>query len=53
MTKKTYLVISVIAAIAAVIGLVSFIGGIRPVNIGAFVFPLLFAVVMYRQYKKK
>lgn len=53
MKKKTYLIISIIAAVAAVIGLISFIGGIKPVNIGAFVFPLLLAAVMFFQYKKK
>ncbi len=53
MNKKTYRVIAIISLIVAIIGLVSFIGGIRPVNIGAFVFPLLLSVFFFWVYKKK
>ena len=41
MNKKTYKTIAIIALVVSIIGLVSFVGGIKPVNIGAFVFPLL------------
>ena len=35
------------------LGLASFLGGIKPVNIGAFVFPLLLAAAAFIFYKKK
>lgn len=34
-------------------GLTSFLGGIKPANIGAFVFPLLLAAAAFILYKKK
>ena len=52
MTKETYLTIAIIAAVTAVIGLVSFMGGVRPVNIGAFIFPLLIAILAFYKYKR-
>lgn len=51
--KKTYKAVAIIALAIAVIGLVSYIGGIRPVNIGAFVFPLCVSGVFLWLYKKK
>ena len=38
MNKKTYKIIVIVATVIAVIGLISFVGGIQPVNIGAFIF---------------
>lgn len=52
MTKKTYKILTIICLIIALIGLVSFVGGIKPVNIGAFVFPLILAIVTFILYKK-
>ena len=37
----------------SLLGLASFLGGIKPVNIGAFVFPLLLAAAAFIHYKKK
>ena len=37
----------------SLLGLASFLGGIKPVNIGAFVFPLLLAAAACILYKKK
>ena len=37
----------------SLLGLASFLGGIKPVNIGAFVFPLLLAAAAFSLYKKK
>lgn len=53
MKKSTYKTIASIALAISVIGLVSFIGGIKPVNIGAFIFPLLVSIIFFRLYKKK
>ncbi|MBQ3108491.1 MAG: hypothetical protein IJC67_02645 [Clostridia bacterium] len=53
MSKKTCKIIAIIALIVSAIGLVSFVGGIRPVNIGAFVFPLLIGGVFFGLYKKQ
>lgn len=50
--KKTYKTIIIVATVIAVIGLISFVGGIRPVNIGAFVFPAVIALWSYGKYKK-
>lgn len=52
MKQKTYKTASIIAAIISVIGLISFVGGVRAVNIGAFVFPALIAVSPFYLYKK-
>ena len=52
MSKKTYLIITIVAAVVALIGLVSYIGGMRPVNIGVFVFPLLIALFAFYKYKR-
>ena len=41
MNNKTYKTIAIIALVVSIVGLVSFVGGIKPVNIGTFVFPLL------------
>lgn len=51
--KKTYKTFAIIALVVSIIGLVSFIGGIKPVNIGAFVFPLLVSGIFFWLYKKK
>ncbi len=37
----------------SLLGLASFLGGIKQVNIGAFVFPLLLAATAFILYKKK
>lgn len=37
----------------SLLGLASFLGGTKPVNIGAFVFPLLLAAAAFILYKKK
>ena len=39
LNRETYKMIAIVATVIAVIGLISFVGGIRPVNIGAFIFP--------------
>ncbi len=51
MSGKTYLVISILFAVISLIGLVSLIGGIRIVNVGAFVFPLLIAIFAFLKYR--
>lgn len=53
MSKKTCKIIAIIALIVSAIGLVSFVGGIRPVNIGTFVFPLLISGIFFGMYKKQ
>lgn len=53
MNKKTYKTIAIIALVVSIIGLVSFVGGIKLVNIGAFVFPLLVSGIFFWLYKKK
>ena len=53
MNKKTYKTIAIIALVVSIIGLVSFVGGIKPVHIGAFVFPLLVSGIFFWLYKKK
>ena len=52
MTKKTYKAIAIIALVVSIIGLVSFAGGIKPVNIGAVVFPLFVSAIFFWLYKK-
>ena len=52
MNKKTYKIISIVATVIAVIGLLSFVGDIRPVNIGAFVFPAVIALLAFWRYRK-
>ena len=52
MNNKTYKIIAVIALAVSIIGLVSFVGSIKSVNIGAFVFPLLVSAIFFRLYKK-
>ena len=37
----------------SLLGLAAFLGGIKAVNIGAFVFPLLLAAAAFILYKKK
>lgn len=41
-----------IASVIAALGLISFIGGVKPVNIGAFVFPALIAIWAFYNYRK-
>ena len=53
MKKKTCKIIAIIALIVSAIGLISFIGGIRPVNIGVFVFPLLIGGIFFGLCKKQ
>lgn len=53
MSRKTCKSIAIVAAVVAAIGLVSFVGGIRPVNVGVFVFPTIIAAWAFWLYKKK
>lgn len=53
MNKKTYKTIAIIELVVSIIGLVSFVGSIKPVNIGAFVFPFLVSGIFFWLYKKK
>ena len=52
MGKKTYTVISIIAGMVSLFGLLSFIEGTRPVNIGAFIFPMLISLGTFIASKK-
>lgn len=52
MRAKIYRVIMYIALLIAVLGFISFIGGIRAVNIGAFVFPALVAIWAFYNNRK-
>ena len=51
--KKSYKTTAIIALVVTIIGLVSFVGGIKPVNIGAFIFPLLVSCGFFWLYKKR
>ena len=53
MSKKAYKILTIICSVISLLGLASFVGGIKPVNIGAFVFPLILAMVTFVLYKKK
>ena len=50
--KKIYKTITIIATVVALIGLISFVGGIKPVNIGAFVFPAAIALWAFCKYRR-
>lgn len=50
MTKKTCKGCAIACLLISLLGLVSFLGGIKPVNIGAFVFPLLLAASVAVSY---
>lgn len=52
MNRNVYRIIAIIALVVAVIGLVSCLGGLRAVNLGAFVFPLLVSGVFFYLYKR-
>lgn len=52
MRAKAYRIIMYIASLIAALGLISFIGGIKAVNIGAFVFPALVAIWAFYNYRK-
>lgn len=52
MNRNVYKTIAIVALIVAVIGLVSCLGGLRSVNLGAFVFPLLVSGVFFYLYKR-
>ena len=52
MNKKTYKIIVIVSTVIAVIGLISFVGGIHPVNIGAFIFPESIALWAFYKYRK-
>ena len=52
MSRKTHKIIAIIALVISIIGLVSFIGGIKPVNIGTFVFPFVISCIFFWLYKK-
>lgn len=53
MDKKIYKIIAIIVFIISVIGLISFVGDMKPVNIGAFIFPLAVSIMFFWLYKKK
>lgn len=53
MNRNIYKVLAIVLAIVAVIGLVSFFGGIRAVNAGAFICPAALAIVFWALYKRK
>lgn len=53
MSKNTCKILAIIALIVSVVGLVSFLGGIKAVNIGAFIFPLIISGIFFWLYKKK
>lgn len=53
MTKKTCKGCAIACLLISLLGLASFLGGIKPVNIGAFVFPLLLAAAAFILYKKR
>lgn len=52
MRAKAYRIIMYIASLIAALGLISFIGGIKAVNTGAFVFPALVAIRAFYNYRK-
>lgn len=52
MSKKIYKILTIVFLVVALIGLISFVGGIQTVNIGVFVFPLILAIVTFVLYKK-
>lgn len=53
MSRNACKIISIISLVIAIIGLVSYIGRISPVNIGAFIFPAVIGAVFLGQYIKK
>ena len=53
MHLRTYKILAIITMGTPAIGLVTFLGGMRSVNIGAFVFPLLLSTFFFPQHKKK
>lgn len=52
MAQKIYRILAIAALILAILGAVSFGGGIRPVNIDAFLFPLLISGIFFLLYRK-
>ncbi len=50
MSAKTYKIISIVAAVVAVIGLISFVCGTRNVNVGSFIFPAIIAMWTFSRY---
>lgn len=52
MNTKIYRIIMYAAAVIAILGLISVCGGVKSVNIGAFVFPVLIAVWAFYGYNK-
>ncbi len=53
MNRIIYKIIAIISMVISIIGLLSFLGDIKPVNIGVFVFPLLISGLFFLLYKKK
>lgn len=49
---KSYLFLSIFCLILALLGLLSFFGGMRSVNAGVFVFPLLLTLLFWYLYRK-
>ena len=52
MSKRAYKTAAIVCGAISAIGLISCIGKVKPVNIGAFVFPLLIAIYLYTRYRK-
>ena len=52
MRKNTFRIIAIVALIVAILGLLSYVGGMRPVNLGAFIFPMIISGVFFWLYKK-
>ena len=53
MNRNIYKIIAITSMVISIIGLLSFLGGIKPVNIGAFVFPLLISGIFFFIFKTK
>lgn len=52
MRKNTFRIIAIVALIVAIFGLLSYVGSMRPVNLGAFIFPMIISGVFFWLYKK-
>ena len=49
---KLYRVLAILFLVAGCLGLAAFFGGMRSVNAGVFVFPLLLALLFWRLDRK-
>ena len=53
MSKKAYKTISIITCVIAVIGLISLVGSVRAVNLGAFIIPATISIGTFIAYTVK